>query len=540
MPKIVSVEEMRSIEKAADASGLTYALMMENAGRSVADAILERFPANQDRRLAILVGPGNNGGDGLVAGHYLVEAGFQVACYLVKARKEDDPNLDRIKKENVLVALAEDDQRNRVLQNMMRSADIVVDAVFGTGFKLPLKDPARSVLNAARNALARREKDAYVVALDCPSGLDCNTGEVAQEALAADLTVTLAAAKPGLFRFPGADLVGQIEVGDIGLPPDQKELGKVKLEMADPETMSEWLPPRPRDAHKGTFGRAVIVAGSANFPGAAALAGLGAYRVGAGLVTLAVPTSIQPIVGPQIPEATWILLPHELGAIAEGAAEVLMENLGSTEALLLGPGFGQEPTTGSFLGRVFRAEGVAPRGHIGFLREGERSGESEALPVCVVDADGLKLLRKIPGWPDHLPEGSILTPHPGEMSVLTGEDTAEIQSDRVGSALKWSAEWGHTVVLKGAFTIVASPDGRATLVPIASPALARAGTGDVLAGMIVGLCAQGVDSHKAAVLGAYLHGRAGVLAAEAVGFDASVLAGDVAAAIPEAMSEIVS
>lgn len=529
MAKILTVDRMKAVERAADASGLTYAQMMENAGRAVAEAVIESLGQVEGRRVAVLVGSGNNGGDGLVAGHHLVQAGAQVMAYLIGERAEEDPNLARLRADGCAVARSEEDQRNRVLRNLCATAEVLVDALLGTGIQLPLRGSVKQVLGVVHKCLADRQDAPWIVAVDCPSGLDCDTGQIADEALLADLTVTLAAAKPGLVQFPGASRVGRLIVGDIGLPADMKELAEVQTELACEAQLAAWLPARPRDAHKGTFGRAVIVAGSVNYPGAAVLAGLAAYRVGAGLVTLGVPSAIHAIVAAQIPEATWIVLPHELGVLAEGGADVLREELGAAEALLLGPGFGQDPATATFLHRLLGADEAGARGRIGFLHPGADKGRAGMiLPACVVDADGLKLLTTINNWPDCLPRPAVLTPHPGEMAVLTGRSVAEIQADRLGVARECSRTWGHVVVLKGAFTVVAAPDGRVMVMPFATAALARAGTGDVLAGAIVGLRAQGVAAFEAAALAAYLHGMAGELAAETLGTQASVLAGEVA------------
>lgn len=538
MPKVVTVARMREIEQAADAAGLTYDQMMENAGRAVAGVVLDRIGEPAGKRIAILVGTGNNGGDGLVAGHYLAEAGAQVSAYLVGPRPDGDANLARLQSHGSLAATAADDQRHRVLRNLMATADVVIDAVLGTGFRLPLREAAQEALGTAAKALEARLRSPVVVALDCPSGMDCDSGEIAPEALRADVTVTLAAAKIGHFRFPGAAYVGDLVVADIGIPPKQRELAAVQVELATADLARPWLAARPLDAHKGTFGRSLIVAGSVNFPGAAALAGLAAYRVGAGLVTLAVPSPIQAFIAPQLPEATWILLPHELGVISEAAVEVLKDEMPVSQSLLLGPGFGQDRATASFLSRLLGAGETAHRARIGFVREEGPKEEASALPPTVVDADGLKLLSSLDGWPGRLPRPSVLTPHPGEMAVMTGLPKDEIQRDRIAAATRWAAEWGHVVVLKGAFTVVASPEGAAMVIPVASPALARAGTGDVLAGAIVGLMAQGIGPYRSAVLGAFVHARAGVLAAEARGTTASVLAGDVAEAIPDAIVEL--
>jgi hydroxyethylthiazole kinase-like uncharacterized protein yjeF len=534
--KVVTVEQMRSIEQAANAAGLTYDQMMENAGRAIASVIMERWPEVGSWKVVILVGPGNNGGDGLVVGHYLAEAGAQLSLYLTREREEDDTNLVRIKKHEPLVAIAEQDQRWRVLSNLMASSDMVIDAVFGTGFKLPLKGTPKEVLERAQGELGKRKRLPVIVAVDCPSGLDCDTGEIAPEALSADLTVTLAAAKAGQFVFPGAAHVGDLVVGDISLDPDQDELSAVKLDLADAAFVAPLVPARPRNSHKGTFGQVVVAAGSVNFPGAVALAGTAAYRVGAGLVTLASIKEIYSGLIGALPEATWLILPEETGVIAESAAEVLRAGLEKKTALLIGPGFGTEPTTGAFLDRLLASKNYGRAG-IGFIPANEPHAQTK-LPPCVVDADGLKLLVELDGWQERLPHHSILTPHPGEMAVLTGLEVEAIQADRLQVAAKYALEWGHIVILKGAYTIVAAPDDRMALIPFATSALAHAGTGDVLAGAVAGLLGQGVEPFFAAVLGAYLHGRAGEMAGEWHQTTAGVMAGDVADFLPLALAEL--
>ncbi len=512
--KIVTVEQMVQIEKAANAAGHTYAQMMEQAGKSVADALLAKIPELSGKHILVLAGTGNNGGDGLVAARLLAEAGAAVAIYLTKERPAEDPHLTALNEFGLLIANAEEDQRNRVLDLQLGRADIVIDAVLGTGIQLPLRGTAKEVLKAVRRSTARP----FVVAVDCPSGLDCDTGQVAEETLQADLTVTLAAAKPGLFQFPGADRVGELVFGDIGLSPSQKELASIDREVATAESMRALLPSRPPDAHKGTFGRALIVAGSINYPGAAALAGRAAYLAGAGLVTIAAPAPVQAMIAGEIPECTWLPLGD---ALKPSDVDQLAGEWTSVEGLLLGPGLGLEPSTAEFVEALFALPNAKSN-----------------LPPIVVDADALKLMADIEGWDALLPEGSVLTPHPGEMSTLTGDDTREIQSNRHSVAIDKASEWGSVLILKGAFTVIAHPGGRSALIPIATAALATAGTGDVLAGLLVGYRAQGVDAYEAAELASYIHARAGVIAAEAVGTAASVLARDVAAAIPGAIAEL--
>ena len=537
MTKIVNVAQMQKIEKDADANGLTYEMMMENAGRSIAEAIQSIFTTMEGLRVAILVGPGNNGGDGLAMGHYLLKAGAEVTAILSKPRKETDANLARLLSEGGEVFNA-DEKRN--LGSSIKSADLFVDALLGTGFRLPLRGSAKDTLEAVHRQLEKMENPPFVVAVDCPSGLDCDTGEVAEVCIPADVTVTLAAVKTGLIRFPGSNFTGEIVVGDIGLPDKQKLIRKIKVEFATVNELRTLLPERPRDGHKGTFGTVLVVGGSINYPGAVGLCGMGAYRVGAGLVTLAVPGPIQGYLVPLLPEATWIVLPHDLGAINEGATDILHREMARIACLVLGPGMGLEKTTGIFMDKFLSVNAEGTRERIGFITEAARDGGETVseLPPFVIDADALKLLNDIETWSSRIPAKSILTPHPGEMAVLTGESISDIQGDRIAFALKWAKVWGHVVVLKGAHTVVASPDGRAMVMPFANSALAHAGTGDVLAGVISGIRAQGIEPYESAVLGAFIHGKAGLLVADFIGAEEGVLASDVADAIPMALWEI--
>jgi NAD(P)H-hydrate epimerase len=284
------------------------------------------------------------------------------------------------------------------------------------------------------------------------------------------------------------------------------------------------------------------VAGSLNYTGAAYLAGAAAARVGTGLVTLAVPSPIYPVLAAQLPEATWVLLAHEMGVISAPAVEMIRKESGRSQGVLLGPGFGTEKETAAFVRRWVGAEEPAGvrRGSLGFMAPqsapADGEGEQAATPPLVVDADALKLLAEVDGWPARLPPDSVLTPHPGEMAILSGLTKDAIQADRIGVGQKFAAEWNKVVVLKGAFTVVAAPDGRVTVLPFATAALAHAGTGDVLAGAIVGLLAQGLKPYDAAVAGGYLHGLAGVQAATMLGSTAAVLASDVVEGLIEAMN----
>jgi len=540
--KLVSVREMHTIEQEADASGLTYVRMMENAGRGLAKEILRLAYSQDDEDMQVLglVGPGNNGGDTLVALAFLAEKGWQARAYLIHRKEEGDPLVERLIEAEGEIVVAQKDDNFEQLKAFIGTSDVLLDGILGTGFKFPLKKEIAHVLAAAKEALAESEWPPYVVAVDCPSGMDCDIGEATAACIRADATLTMAAVKQGLLKMPAYDLVGELAVVDIGLPEDLSSWKAVRNQVADDKLAASILPPRPSDAHKGTFGTALIVAGSVNYTGAALLAGKAAYRIGAGLVTLAIPAQLHAALAGHFPEATWLLLPHELGVVAADAASVLTENLERATALLIGPGFGLEDTTKEFLEKLLRGATLPkiPHGRIGFIQTKAGDAESErlVLPPLVVDADGLKLLAKIPDWPKLLPAPAVLTPHPGEMSVLTGLTKEEIQKDRLVTALRFAQTWGHVVVLKGAFTVIASPDGWTTTIPVASSALARAGSGDVLAGLIVGLRAQGVEAYPAAVAGAWIHAQAGLYAAKIQGSTASVLAGDVLESVSDVLA----
>jgi len=564
MPKIVTTEQMRAIERAADAQGHSYAAMMERAGHAVAERVMQLLAGIEQPRVAVIVGPGNNGGDGLVAARILAEKleSASVGAFLLKPRGDDEEVFVRARDAGVFVASADDDKAAgyRALQNLVANADVLIDALFGTSLRLPIRGDAAKVLQAAHQAITLRRADRpappyttpadpdltapdegpIIVAVDCPSGLDCDTGALDKLTLPAHETITFAAAKPGLLTFPGAEAVGTLRIADIGLPPRLPELDEIAQTLVDAAEVRARLPQRPRDSHKGTFGKAMVVAGSLNYTGAAYLAAAAAYRAGAGLVTVGAPQIIVPVLAGMLPEATWLLLPHDMGVINEAAVKVLRAELAGYSALLLGPGFGREDVTGEFLRELLHPqEEVRHSRAIGFVpdepaRETERTATD--LPPLIIDADGLNLLAAMDDWPRLLPPGTILTPHPGEFARLARLDREEVQANRLPLAQAKAAEWNCVVVLKGAFTVIAAPDGRTAVEPFATSALASAGTGDVLAGAIAGLLAQGLAPFDAALCAAWLHGMAGVRAAALLDTPISVTAGDVLELLPEALA----
>jgi NAD(P)H-hydrate epimerase len=529
--KLVSVAEMKAVEREADANGLTYDMMMENAGDGLAKVVESEFKDFKDGGILGLVGSGNNGGDTLVALAKLADSGWPATAYIVRKRPKGDPLIEGLISSNGKVIKITDDDDFNNLKSAINTHSILMDGILGTGIKLPVRGRVADVLALAKKILTQLGDKPKVVAVDCPSGVDCDSGEASPECLEADLTVTMAAVKRGLLKFPANNLIGRLMLVGIGLEYEDKRSKSwqaIIRTVVTPEWVQATMPPRSRDAHKGTFGTAMIVAGSVNYSGAVLLAGKAAYRAGAGLVTLAVPAPLHSALAGHIPEGTWLLLPDEMGVIADNAAEVVLENLDRVTAMLLGPGFGLESETENFLVNLFSSPPRNRRTEIGFVQaanQGETTGKRE-LPPLVIDADGLKLLARIPDWQSKLIKPSVLTPHPGEMAVLTGLEISEIQSQRVETAERYAREWGHVVVLKGANTVIAEPGGRTAIIPVASSSLARAGTGDVLAGIITGMRAQGVEAFEAAASGCWIHAHSGLKAAESLGTNTSVLAGD--------------
>ncbi|NDJ33184.1 MAG: NAD(P)H-hydrate dehydratase [Chloroflexi bacterium] len=328
--------------------------------------------------------------------------------------------------------------------------------------------------------------------------------------------MTFAAAKRGHFA---SNLVGELIIADIGISDRLPALRDVTVEVAT--DVADLIPQRDPFGHKGTFGTVLVVAGSTHFTGAAALSGMAAYQSGAGLVRMAVPQPLHPILAGSLYEPVWLPLPHEAGAFAPASLGVLRDQAGGFDALLLGPGIGQSEPTAAFLRDL--------------LAETELI---EHAPL-VIDADGLNLLAAQDAWWEQLPEHTVLTPHPGEMARLARLDTAVVQADRIGVAQRSAAKWGCVIVLKGAHTVVATPDGGAVIIPFASDALATAGSGDVLAGCIASLIAQGATPWDAAVAGAYVHAVAGSQVAEWIGSSRGVVAGDIPRALPRAFASVV-
>jgi hydroxyethylthiazole kinase-like uncharacterized protein yjeF len=511
--KIVTGAQMRQIDRECIQAGTPESTLMENAGKAVAVETRRSLGILNAQHVLCLIGGGNNGGDGLVAARYLQDLGASVSVYLCSRRPPDDPNLKLAREKGVTCVEAADDKDLKKFHKLLNSATCVIDALLGTGKMRPLEGVFKKVLEKV--AAEKKKRNLFIVAVDLPSGMDADTGAVDPSCPYADLTVTLAFPKPGLFIFPGAERVGKLVIADIGIPESLADSVTTGLITAD------WartiLPQRPLNSNKGSFGRVMVVAGSSNYIGAAFLACSGALRAGAGLVTLAAAGSLTPIIASRLAEATYLPLPEvKPGIVSAEAAEIVRRECGQYNILLLGCGLGQNPATIEFVSSLLNKKG---------------------LPPLIIDADALNIISKKPKWWQQLPDNALLTPHPGEMSRLCGLSVEQIQADRMGVAIKYAGEWQKTVVLKGAYTVIAAPDGRCRVSPFANPGLASAGTGDVLAGIIAGLAAQGLPLFDAASLGVYLHGEAGEKIKSELG-DAGMIASDLLPALPVIIKQL--
>jgi NAD(P)H-hydrate epimerase len=504
---------MREIEKRAEEEGLPPSTLMERAGLGIAQEVRKLLSSVEGRHILVLVGPGNNGGDGLVCARYLAKWGGRVCLYLTTERK--DVNFKLCQDEGIPSIEMVKDEELSLLRCFLSSSDMVIDAVLGTGKARPLEDRLREAMQGVDKA--RKERPSlYILALDLPSGLDADTGEVDEACPFADLTVTLGFPKVGLFLSPGAERAGRIVVADIGIP--SYLASHLDIEIIDEEWARKALPHRPCISNKGTFGRVLVISGSPNYIGASYLCCEAALRVGAGMVTLACPENIKPILASKLTEVTYLPLPEsEPGVISSRAVDIVLENLSRFGALILGPGLGKREETKNFVTRILFS-----------LPEG--------LPL-VVDADGLNILSQIESWWEKLRANAILTPHPGEMGGLCKREVIDVQSHRLEVAKESAARWGKTMVLKGAYTVVSEPQGRAYVLNLANPGLSSAGTGDVLTGAIGGLLAQGLLPSFASCLGAYVHGIAGEKVREELG-NMGMIASDLLSYLPLVLKEL--
>lgn len=513
--KAVTAREMREIDqRAINDYGIPGVVLMENAGRRVAEAVAEKLGAVQGSTVTIFAGKGNNGGDGLVAARHLYSMGADVKVLLL-----DNPdnisgdaaiNLNIWKKmEQKVYTVTQKDDFNAVRLFLVKT-DIIVDAIYGTGFKGKVKDYAGRIIEAINSC------GKPVVSADIPSGLEADTGITGGACVRSSVTVTFGLPKIGLLIEPGAGYVGDLKVADISIPPALLETEDLKNNLLERNLVRDWLPFRPTNSHKGDYGRVLVVAGSLGMAGAACLAAEGALRSGAGLVTLAVPESVYVPVASRLTEVMVVPVPGtETGTMALNALPVISEMMEKSDVLLLGPGLSTEVETVEVVRELI----------------------SFANKPLVVDADGLNALAGQTDIIKRVKVPLIMTPHPGEMSRLTGLSTGKVQQNRLQEALTRAAQWGVLLVLKGSRTVVATPEGKIYVNPTGNPGMATGGSGDVLSGIIAGLAAQGMEPERAAAAGVYLHGAAGDSAALEKGM-MGLVAGDIVGYLPDVIKSL--
>ena len=415
--KVVTVEQMRTLERRAVASGIEEDALMETAGLGVARRVAQLLDGIRGRRVVVLVGPGNNGGDGMVAARYLADWGALVTLYMTSARRRDD-KFEDCRARRVRVVEAAEDPEGWQLASYLPLTDVVIDAVLGIGSERPLEGELRRLMGSLRE-LRREPARAKLVAVDLPTGVDADTGACDDACFPADVTLTLGAPKVGLFRFPGAECVGRLETVPIGLPDDAD--ADVPLELADAATVRLLLPPRPIAAHKGTFGHVAVVAGSRKLVGASVLAAASAYRAGAGLVTLAAPETVDRMAATQLLEQVHLPLAEtQDGHVAAAAAGPVRALFGTASAAVVGPGLGDAESVRSFLVALLLVEPAL------------------TIPV-VIDADGLNALAQTYDWPERLAGSSQ---EPGAVLSHTG---SRRYRKRTHGAQTAHARWARTL-----------------------------------------------------------------------------------------------
>ena len=515
--RVLTAAQMREADQATiDEIGIPEIVLMENAGRQVVSAMETTFTAALEGRVAVLSGTGNNGGDGFVVARTLLQRGVDVAVFVVGSIASITGaarlNLEILGRLGVDVVEVDDEQTWELHFSEISKCRLIVDALFGTGLSRPLAGMLETVVADVNTA------GIPIVSIDLPSGLHADTPHVPGACIDASMTVTLAAPKLPLVLPPGEMHAGEVVVADIGIPAEviTRVDGPV-VELLTQEEARSLVDPGTPDAHKGDFGRVLVVAGSRGMTGAAHLAGMAALRSGAGLVTIAVPASVQAIVASMAPEYLTLALPESAsGEITDEGLDLVLA--ARADVIACGPGLGRGPGVAAFV-----------RGLI----------ERSSTPL-ILDADALSVLGDdsecLTGRDDR---PIVITPHPGEMAGLAGIGVDDVQVNRIQVALDYAEAHQLHVVLKGYRTVVATPEGRIAINPTGNAGMATAGTGDVLTGVIAAWVAQLLDAERACRLGVFLHGAAGDLA-EAEGGQSALVASDLLACLGPALRQLVA
>ncbi len=513
---LVTANEMQAMDRhTIEDFGMPGMVLMENAGRGATRFLLEQFPHIEDKKVGVIAGRGNNGGDGFVIARCLKQRGIRVQVYLLAEAEgvqgDAAANLKFLKPLEVPLIEIPDEASFSKCKPEMAGLDVWVDAILGTGLKSDVKGYFKTIINYI-NGLNKP-----VFAVDMPSGINSDTGQSCGACIRARATATFAFAKTGHMVYPGAGYTGTLEIVDIGIPPYIAAAVGPKQFLITAQLIQSYLTPRPADAHKGRTGHLLVIAGSTGKTGAASMTSMAALRAGAGLVTLGVAESLNTVLEGRMLEAMTAPLPESRsGVLGKSAFDAIQQELPGKRCLAIGPGLGQAAETKKLIRKIIR--------------------ESE-IPV-VVDADGLNNLAGDVKNFKNAKAPIILTPHPGEMARLLDTAVSKVQQDRIKCTRDFAVKFKLHVVLKGARTVIAHPDGRIFINPTGNAGMASGGMGDVLTGVIAGLIVQGLTPEAASQAGVYLHGAAADSLVKDMG-PYGYLAGDVMKAIPGEIKKIV-
>ena len=501
---------MRAVDKAAsEIGGIPSIVLMENAAIACVNELKKDFGELTGKRIAVFCGKGNNGGDGFAIARHLHNIDAEVSVYLVcgnEFKGDAKINFDIIKKMNVNIDVVSDTEN---LKYIIRSNDIIIDAIYGTGIHGTVGGISYDVINEIN------ENSKYTMAVDVPSGINSDSGEICGICIRADKTVTFAAYKVGMLMFPAADYTGKVTVADISIPDYILEGQSININVTDEEFVRSNFPVRENNSQKGDYGKVLVIAGSVGMTGAAYLSSQSAVTAGSGLVTLAIPAGLNGAMEAKTTEVMTLPVEDINGHISSGAAEKILERTDMADAVLIGPGLGRSSDAARVLKSVLSHSKV---------------------PV-IIDADGINAASRDMDILSDCTCPVIFTPHAVEMSRLTGLDRDYIEENRLVASKEFAEEYGVTVILKGHHTIVTASDGEQYINITGNPGLATGGSGDVLAGITASLAARGINETAAAAMAVYIHGKAGDIAKDKYGME-SVTASLVMESIPDALRQI--
>jgi ADP-dependent NAD(P)H-hydrate dehydratase / NAD(P)H-hydrate epimerase len=511
---VVTAKQMQAIDQQTiDDFAIPGITLMENAGIGVVQELRKSFPNLSKKKIFIFCGKGNNGGDGFVIARHLLNLGSEVTVLLAAKLSElkggAETNANSVKSMGIQVDELDPDNLNRH-DHKLRHCDIIIDALFGTG----LNKPASGFMEKVIDKINQFEK--FVVSVDINSGVDSDSGQLMGPHVKSDLTLALAYYKQSHLLHPSAGAMKETRLIDIGIPVKACESHKIQVHQSGEEDIKSYFQKRDPNSHKGNYGHVLVLAGSRGKGGAAGLTALAVLRAGAGLCTLALPDSSQKIFEVHPMEVMTVPLAETAnGTLSLKAKESILDLLKGKSAVAIGPGISTDPETVALIGEIL----------------------PQIQCPLVLDADALNALSLHKDWLEKLKPGTVLTPHPKEMSRLTGIPTDEIQKNRVATASKFASDHSLTLVLKGSPSLIALADGSIVINPTGNAGMATGGSGDVLTGIIAGLMAQGLHSSQAAIAGAYIHGEAGDDFAENQS-QSTLIAGDLLRCLPETLKRI--